>query len=818
MGTRPFHSRAVTQRSLLRAAVLFGFSAAVLSFAMLSAAEAAPIAWVIPSTERVKPDSPAGTAAEITLYAAKGEYESFQIVVRAPSGGLTNANVSAPDLGGPQATLYREHFVYLATGTSDWSTNRNKPLGPGWYPDGLIPFVDPVTGRDLTGATLNAVPFNLAQNRNQPVWVDVYIPRTAPAGQYRGTFTVTSDQGQATVALNLTVWNFTLPVKPALKSSFLYWEVRRQTQPDQELLRHRLMPISVNLSQERLLIDSLGLNSTNTGFWAMADKPSGTANPPPSVAEIEQAKAEHQQDLFFYNYTMDEIYGFTGLYDDVRAWARNLHAAGVNQLITIPPVTSLMDDGSGSGRSAVDVWVELPKQYDAAKVAQVLAKGDEVWSYNCLQQDNYTPKWLLDYAPINYRIQPGFINQSLGMTGLLYWSLDRWSADPWNNAESYAPYYPGEGMLVYPAKQVGLTGVIASMRLKYLRDGVDDYDYLELLKQNGLGDWAVTIARTVGPDWDNWTRDPVVLEEARRQLGQRLSDLGASTHTVTVTAAADPLEVPSGGVTILSADAADSEGHPITLWHWSDGAAGGSFTPSADVQAPTYTAPLNTGSDSIIVYLTVTASCGTGAGNASVALAVRAGAAAFLDIPPTHWAYEEIMACVEAGIASGFPDRLYRPGFAVTRSQMAAYVSRALAGGDAGVPAVGGDPRFLDVQTDNWAAKYVEYAAAASIVTGYPDGLYHPDWTITRGQMAVFIARAMVDPTGEEGLSGYAPPPYPTFVDVWPTYWAYKHIEFIAGGGVATGYADGTYRPAGNCTRDQMAVYIARAFGLVPVP
>jgi len=818
VGSTPFHSRAVTHRSLLGAAVFLALWAAVLSFVMLSAAEAAPIAWVIPSMERVKPDSTAGTATEITLYAAKGEYESFQIVVRAPSGGLTNVNLTAPDLGGPQVTLYREHFVYLTRGTSDWSTNRNKPLGPGWYPDGLIPFADPVTDRDLTGAILDAVPFNLAENKNQPIWVDAYIPRTVPAGQYRGTFTITSDQGQATVTLNLTVWNFALPTKPALKSSFLYWEVRRQIQPDQEMVRHRLMPISVDLSQERFLIDNLGLNSTNTGFWAMADKAAGTAKPPPSVAEIEQAKAEHEQDLFFYNYTMDEIYGFTGLYDDVRAWARNLHAAGVNNLITIPPVTSLMDDGSGTGRSAVDVWVELPKQYDAAKVAQVLAKGDEVWSYNCLQQDNYTPKWLLDYAPINYRIQPGFINQSLNMTGLLYWSLDRWSADPWNNVESYAPYYPGEGMLVYPAAQVGLTGVVASMRLKYLRDGVDDHDYIALLKQQGLGDWAVTIARTVGPDWDNWTRDPTVLEEARRQLGQRLSDLGGSVHMVTVTAAADPLEVPSGGVAILSADATDSDGHPMLMWHWSDGGAGGSFSPSAYVQAPTYTAALNTGSDSIIVYLTVTASCGTEAGNASVALAVRAGATAFLDIPPTHWAYEEIMACAEAGIASGFPDRLYRPGFAVTRSQMAAYVSRALAGGDARVPDVSGDPRFLDVQTDNWAAKYVEYAAAANIVTGYPDGLYHPDWTITRGQMAVFIARAMVDPTGEEGLSGYTPPSYPTFVDVWGTYWAYKHIEFIAGAGVATGYADGTYRPAGTCTRDQMAVYIARAFGLIAVP
>jgi hypothetical protein len=110
----------------------------------------------------------------------------------------------------------------------------------------------------------------------------------------------------------------------------------------------------------------------------------------------------------------------------------------------------------------------------------------------------------------------------------------------------------------------------------------------------------------------------------------------------------------------------------------------------------------------------------------------------------------------------------------------------------------------------------VEYAAAANVVTGYTDGLYHPDWTIARGQMAVFIARAMVDPTGEEGLAGYTPPSAPTFVDVPTTFWAYKHIEFIAASGVAAGYKDRLYRPGALCTRDQMAVYIARAFGLAP--
>ena len=66
-------------------------------------------------------------------------------------------------------------------------------------------------------------------------------------------------------------------------------------------------------------------------------------------------------------------------------------------------------------------------RYGAAGTAQsylsALAKGDEVWSYNTEVQDPYSPKWEIDFAPINFRIQPGFINQSLHLTGLLYWSV-----------------------------------------------------------------------------------------------------------------------------------------------------------------------------------------------------------------------------------------------------------------------------------------------------------------------------------------------------------------------------------------------------------
>ncbi len=233
-----------------------------------------------------------------------------------------------------------------------------------------------------------------------------------------------------------------------------------------------------------------------------------------------------------YDYSADEIWKCTNLYPTIKQWAANMHQAGINNLITMAPVPELYDDGPGSGRSAVDIWVMLPILYDKSpsNVQYVISKGDHAWSYNCLVQDAYSPKWMIDFDPMDFRVQPGFINQSLNLTGILYWRVDLWSSDPWNNVYSSSfPTYPGEGMLVYPGATVGIQGVAPSMRLKWLRDGADDYDYIDLLKQAGQGTWALQVAAGVGANWSQWSRDGNVAEAARVQLGQKLDTLGGGS-------------------------------------------------------------------------------------------------------------------------------------------------------------------------------------------------------------------------------------------------------------------------------------------------
>jgi hypothetical protein len=210
--------------------------------------------WVAPSLVRVGPTDAPGTASSISLSGARGETVDSQVVVRAPVGSsLTTVNVSVSTLTGPggatmaasNITLFREYF--LTTNGTNSAGGTNPPPGSGTYAEPLIPFGDPATGTALCdrSAILKACNATIRAGRNQPYWIDFFIPRGAgnsPAGTYTGTITVKSDQGSTTIPVTLTVWNFELPLVPSEKSLFLYWTNEGDSSARQALLRNKVMP------------------------------------------------------------------------------------------------------------------------------------------------------------------------------------------------------------------------------------------------------------------------------------------------------------------------------------------------------------------------------------------------------------------------------------------------------------------------------------------------------------------------------------------------------------------------------------------------
>lgn len=102
--------------------------------------------------------------------------------------------------------LYREWYVEVTRPSESPAMS----TGLGWYPDALVPADAPRLG----------LPVDVPAGKVQGVWVDLRIPRDAPAGAYTGTITVTADGGGRSIAvlpLALRVYDFDLPVERHLR-------------------------------------------------------------------------------------------------------------------------------------------------------------------------------------------------------------------------------------------------------------------------------------------------------------------------------------------------------------------------------------------------------------------------------------------------------------------------------------------------------------------------------------------------------------------------------------------------------------------------
>jgi hypothetical protein len=114
------------------------------------------------------------------------------------------------------------------------------------------------------------------------------------------------------------------------------------------------------------------------------------------------------------------------------------------------------------------------------------------------------------------------------MQGLLYWgSMSVWNDvdDPWTEPGTYdlrkrkeGPVFNGEGSLLYPGGDVGYEGVAASLRLKALRDSIEDYEYLAILARMGRADEAAKIVQPLAGPFFRWDPHPQALDTARAKL------------------------------------------------------------------------------------------------------------------------------------------------------------------------------------------------------------------------------------------------------------------------------------------------------------
>ncbi|RJX37043.1 tandem-95 repeat protein [Paenibacillus pinisoli] len=115
---------------------------------------------------------------------------------------------------------------------------------------------------------------------------------------------------------------------------------------------------------------------------------------------------------------------------------------------------------------------------------------------------------------------------------------------------------------------------------------------------------------------------------------------------------------------------------------------------------------------------------------------------------------------------------------------------------------------FTDTRT-HWARQTIDKLASLRVITGYVDGSFNPNNSITRAEFAAVLARLFIFAPAQT-----SPAP---FTDM-QGHWAQGAVTELANHGIITGHSDGSFRPNATITKEEMVVMMMRLVNTAALP
>jgi hypothetical protein len=556
----------------------------ILCFFLFDTAQGAPdirLTAVLP-TQRVLETGELEGHSKIRIQLARGEFESIQLVITAMGGNLKEVQAEAgiiEDVSGnlfpaESITWYREGFVPVR------HSSPRAELPPGMVPDPLIPFIDPYTGEPirqprwngdrLEGSRFGGAGFDLWREQNQPLWIDVFAPRNLPAGVYRGEVRAWAKEVRpVAMPIEIEVWDFELPKGPTHANHFggvsgiaSYYGLEASS-PEFKILEDRFSAMladhRINPAVPPSLFPKPGedgkalfTEDIDRGLSDFVEKYRVTDFQIPGAPFGDPFGEDRDKVLKFYRSWYEYLSGkgwaersYLYMQDEPNDATAYAQVARMGALVAeahpeirklVVEQTYTQDPSWADLDPAVDIWCPLFGFLDEETIREAIDREDEVWSYSALIQTappyhphyeevkgDLPPFWQIDFPSIHYRIGP-WVNYRYEVTGLLYWSSVYWGSperNPWDDP-GFRVRWNGDGFLMYPGNDAGIEGPIASIRLKNLRDGMEDYEYFALLEGVGGEDLAKQTVLEAVPTWGSFTEDSEDLLELRRRLAEAI--------------------------------------------------------------------------------------------------------------------------------------------------------------------------------------------------------------------------------------------------------------------------------------------------------
>ena len=234
-------------------------------------------------------------------------------------------------------------------------------------------------------------------------------------------------------------------------------------------------------------------------------------------------------------------------YEGTRKWGALVKKAtsGVPFLVTRTPVPPKDNPEWGVFQGYVDNYSIHGNHLNNPEVKRTIeeekARGGEITWYVSCDQRFPQPNYFID-APAMDLVMIPWITARYNMDGILYWAINWWSqtSNPWLDANTFHSGFlcsngwilNGEGSLWYPGDHVerytgqpNVDGPVSSIRFELLREGIEDYVYLTMLKDLGDGDFAWDQVRNLVVDVRAFSRNVEELYSVRRAMAKRIEEL-----------------------------------------------------------------------------------------------------------------------------------------------------------------------------------------------------------------------------------------------------------------------------------------------------
>ncbi len=164
-------------------------------------------------------------------------------------------------------------------------------------------------------------------------------------------------------------------------------------------------------------------------------------------------------------------------------------------------------------------------------------EGIEMWMYISGPSGTGGANLAIDFDSTDYRIVP-WLSWKYDIKGFLYWCVNWWQqVDPFQSAANTKWEQNGNGLLFYP----GEDGPWPSVRTEVFRDGMEDYEYIQLLikrikevksmnldqrfsKEIAAAIKLMTVDSSIVNSMFDFTRDSHTIPRRRDQLAQKIEE------------------------------------------------------------------------------------------------------------------------------------------------------------------------------------------------------------------------------------------------------------------------------------------------------